>query len=129
MHRSFLGGERLALNPEADAELYEGQANECRWNAAELIAAELKSGKSQRQLAEEIGKSQKHVFRANTLWKRHGDSYTNHSLTETYSAELKSGKSQRQLADEIGKSQKHVCFAAKAWNVFGEYLGTPSRTP
>jgi hypothetical protein len=42
-----------------------------QWKAAELIAGELADGKSQRELAREIGKSQPHVFRMNWVWQRY----------------------------------------------------------
>ena len=47
---------------ETEADEHE-QAGRLRWEAAQLIAAELEAGKSTRDLAGEIGKSQTHVTR------------------------------------------------------------------
>lgn len=52
--------ERI-IRLEADADKLQAEADELRWEAARLIAEELDGGKSQRQLAREIGKSQPHV--------------------------------------------------------------------
>jgi hypothetical protein len=54
--------------------------------AAERIAAELESGKSQRQLAREIGKSQTHVCHMAKAWELYrGESLGNHpSFNEAY---------------------------------------------
>jgi hypothetical protein len=43
-----------------------------RWAVAEDIAAELADGKSQRQLAVEISKSQSHISKMLSAWKRYG---------------------------------------------------------
>lgn len=59
-----LPGPRLAPFPVSD---------ECRWRAAELIAAELATGKTQRQLAEEIGKTHQHAGYMNRVWTRFGN--------------------------------------------------------
>lgn len=53
---------------EAAADVKDVEASELRWLAAELIVAELESGKSQRQLAREIGKTQQHVSRVKISW-------------------------------------------------------------
>lgn len=55
---------------EKQAEQHEAIADEFRWKAAELIAAELTAGKTQRQLGEEIGKTQQHVSRMNRVWRK-----------------------------------------------------------
>jgi hypothetical protein len=53
------------IQNERDAEMYEAQANDCKWAAAEDIAAELaeRGPGQQSQLAREIGKSRGHVQR------------------------------------------------------------------
>lgn len=57
---------------QADAARAEADANRYHWEAAELIAHELETGISQRQLAREIGKSQGHVSKCAVLWARCG---------------------------------------------------------
>jgi hypothetical protein len=57
---------------EAAAEKLQGQADTHRWMAAKLIAEELADGKSQRDLAAEIGKSKVHVQRMKKLWEVFG---------------------------------------------------------
>jgi hypothetical protein len=52
--------------------MYEAQANDCKWAAAEGIAAELADGKSQRQLGREIGKDEKHVRLMRKCWEQCG---------------------------------------------------------
>ncbi len=58
---------------EKQAEQHEAIADDFRWKAAELIAAELAAGKTQRQLAAEIGKDHRHIGRMNRVWQRFGD--------------------------------------------------------
>jgi hypothetical protein len=57
---------------ERQADDHEARADEFRWRAAELIAAELAAGKTQRQLAAEIGKARAHVRHMDRLWERFG---------------------------------------------------------
>jgi hypothetical protein len=57
---------------EASADHHERVADRERWEAAELIAAELDSGKSMRQLGAEIGKSHTHVRRMAQVWRDYG---------------------------------------------------------
>jgi len=47
----------------------QGQADEVRWLAAQRIFEELESGKTQRQLAEEISKSVAHVNFMSKVWR------------------------------------------------------------
>ena len=61
------------IQNEQDAELYQAQADECKWAASEDIAAELADGKTQRQLGSEIGKSHKHVGYMATAWRKFGN--------------------------------------------------------
>src|SRR5258706_10246459 len=56
---------------EADADKLDSEASDLRWKAAELIHAELQTGKSQAQLAMEIGKSQAHVSYMARCWDYH----------------------------------------------------------
>ena len=62
---------------EAEADQAEATASEIRWEAARLIWEELQSGKPQRQLAREIGKSQGHVSKCSAMWERYADSPEN----------------------------------------------------
>lgn len=57
---------------EAEADRLSASADALRWEAAELIAAELESGKTQRQLAEEIGKHHTHVGFMSRVWDKFG---------------------------------------------------------
>lgn len=57
---------------EASADRLEQAADQARWEAAELIAAELDSGKTLRGLGEEIGKSHPHVHRMAQVWRDYG---------------------------------------------------------
>lgn len=58
---------------EAEAERLDQEADGHRWEAASLIAQELANGKSQRELAAEIGKSQTHVSLMAKVWHEWGD--------------------------------------------------------
>jgi hypothetical protein len=60
------------IQTESDADKLLAESDALRWHAAELIAAELADGKSQRQLAREIGKSQAHVSKCAKLWTLYG---------------------------------------------------------
>jgi len=44
-----------------------------RWEAAQLYAAELAAGRSQREVARLVGKDQSHVSRMVRVWREHGD--------------------------------------------------------
>lgn len=56
------------IKAEAEAGRLQGESDQWRWLAAELIAGEIYDGKSQRQLAREIGKSHQHVSRMVQCW-------------------------------------------------------------
>lgn len=56
------------IKAEAEADRLQNETDAWHWLAAELIAAELDEGKSQRQLAREIGKSHQHVSRMVRCW-------------------------------------------------------------
>ncbi len=58
---------------EHAADALQATRDEHRWDAARLIAEELASGKSQRQLGEEIGRDHKHVARMAKVWRTFGD--------------------------------------------------------
>src|SRR5262245_18111411 len=60
----------VIIDCEQKADAHLAEADALRWQAAELIAAELADGKTQRQLAEEIGKSQPHVCYMAAVWQR-----------------------------------------------------------
>lgn len=57
------------IEHEAAADELAAASDAHRWEAARLIADELAAGKSQRQLAAEIGKSQTHVSRMARVWE------------------------------------------------------------
>ena len=57
---------------EQAADLLTERADVHRWEAARLIASELESGKTQRALAAEIGKSPIHVSYMARVWRDHG---------------------------------------------------------
>lgn len=63
-----------------------------RWRAAENIAAELADGKTQRQLAEEIGKDHRHVGRMAQVWREFGDHGPQERSFDSYYQEVKRGK-------------------------------------
>lgn len=54
---------------ETEAQKLYENAEALQWEAAELIATELAEGKTQRELAKEIGKSQMHVSYMSRIWK------------------------------------------------------------
>ncbi len=60
---------RQIIAHEQAADALDVAADAHRWEAARLIAEELAAGKSQRQLAAEIGKSQTHVSRMARVWQ------------------------------------------------------------
>lgn len=66
--RSIINHEREAVECTAAAGRMIALAEKHRWEAARLIVEELDSGKSQAQLAREIGKSQPHVHRMAKCW-------------------------------------------------------------
>lgn len=72
---------------EQAADLLSERADEHRWEAARLISEELETGKSQRQLASEIGKSQPHVWRMNQCWKRYFKVSEPPSFNEIYNSD------------------------------------------
>jgi hypothetical protein len=53
-----------------------------RWEAARLMVVELDGGKSQRQLAEEIGRDQSLISRCAKVWRKWGDEYTHHLASQ-----------------------------------------------
>jgi hypothetical protein len=64
----------------------EKEADDAQWEAARLISEELAEGKSQRQLAREIGKSQPHVLYMHRCWRLR-DNYSYHSsFSEVYNS-------------------------------------------
>lgn len=75
----------------------ERQADDAQWEAARLIAEELAEGKSQRQLAREIGKSQAHVFRMNRCWALR-ETLGFHILNEAYHSPEVRGKHDPELS-------------------------------
>lgn len=60
------------IDLESRADELESDASALRWQAAERIAAELAEGKTQRQLASEISKSQGHVAKCSKIWLMYG---------------------------------------------------------
>ncbi len=60
------------------------------WKAAELIAAELADGKTQTQLAKEIGKSQNHVSIMNRVWALYNQVVERPPFAEAYAEAKKS---------------------------------------
>lgn len=78
----------------------ERQADDAQWEAARLIAAELDDGKSQRQLAREIGKTHTHV-RYMALaweWKLKFPPYELPPFNEVYNSSEVRGSRQPELA-------------------------------
>jgi hypothetical protein len=80
------------------------KSEEHRWEAARLTAEELESGKSQGQLAREIRKSKKHVWRMKEVWIHWGDAYKRHEID---------GRSFSSLENEIGGLTRHAEVASK----------------
>lgn len=76
----------IKLEAEADKLSEEYENN--RWETARLISDELASGTSQRQLASQVGKSQMHISRMNTVWQRNArvSLEDRPSFTEAYNA-------------------------------------------
>jgi len=72
------------IEHERLAEELQAQSDQHRWEAARLIAAELADGKSQRQLSQEIGKSQTHVSFAAKTWELYGGDYLGNRLRLTW---------------------------------------------
>ncbi len=66
--------EQLVGEYEDAAQRYREDAEKARWRAAELIHSELtETGKSHRQLGQEIGKSHTHVRRMAKVWECYGN--------------------------------------------------------
>jgi hypothetical protein len=63
------------IHHEAEADRLTAEASEHRWEAARLIVEELVTGKTQRQLAQEIGKSHVHVGAMARVWRTHGGNH------------------------------------------------------
>src|SRR5579863_1373665 len=79
-------------------------ADVLHWKAAELIAAELADGKSQRELAHEIGKSQPHVNRMVRCWRLR-DTHGYQSFGELYhSPEVRGPSAAKQIGGGTAKS-------------------------
>ena len=57
---------------ERQAARHDGKASGLHWQAAELVAAELATGKTAAKLAEQIGKSSSWVTQAAKVWRRWG---------------------------------------------------------
>lgn len=64
----------------------EREADDAQWEAARLITEELDSGKSQRQLAREIGKSQTHVRYMAKCWLLRENYSFHSSFSELYNS-------------------------------------------
>jgi hypothetical protein len=96
------------IQNERDAEMYEAQANDCRWAAAEDIAAELAAGKSQSQLGREIGKSNVHVRYMALTWKlklKFKDDDTRPPFNELYNSPEVRGVPKAKDPEPLGGSE------------------------
>lgn len=83
----------------------EREADDAQWEAARLITEELAAGKSQRQLAREIGKSLSHVHYMAKCWKLsvHYSEHSYASFSEFYNSPLirtAEGKAESEPAKE-----------------------------
>ena len=67
------------------------QADRLRWRAAELISAEMDAGKTQRQLAEDTGKSVTHVGRMRRVFTHFHHVRDELRSFNSYYAEVKAG--------------------------------------
>ncbi len=65
-------------------------SDECRWKAAELIAAELADGKTRQRLAEEIDKGQAHVCYMARAWSLFDHQVIKPPFSEAYAEAKKS---------------------------------------
>src|SRR5690606_33905695 len=61
------------IHHEAEADRLQGEADAHRWEAARLIAEELDGGKSGRQLAREINKTETHVRYMRKTWEENAN--------------------------------------------------------
>lgn len=89
---------------ERAAELLTEKANGHRWEAARLIASELDNGKTQRALAEEIGKSKSHVVYMAMTWNEFGHHGDQERSFDSYYQEVKSKPPELTPADVPLKS-------------------------
>lgn len=74
------------IDHERQADQLAAAADAHRWEAARLIATELASGKTQRQLAAQIGKSQAHVSFMARAWRDYHGNQDRPAFTEVYQA-------------------------------------------
>ena len=99
---------------ERQADQHAKAADELRWEAAELIASELAEGKTQRQLAGEIGKGHTHVCFMARTWNLFGYQVTKPSFAEAYAEARKSEETrdaeQRERARLTAVSYRTVIF-------------------
>lgn len=95
-----LFGEVLSLRVQQIIRL-EREADDAQWEAARLISEELDSGKSQRQLAREIGKSQTHVRYMVKCWSLRENYSFHSSFSELYnSPEIRAASEKPEPAPE-----------------------------
>jgi hypothetical protein len=102
---------------EAEAQRLSTSADGLRWEAAELIAAELESGKTQRQLAEEIGKSVMHVNYMNKVWAVHHGVQDGSRSFDSYYQEVKratSGVDESELTSSPQPQSPAPSLSSKA---------------
>lgn len=87
--------EQIILLQKQEGELTEElEAN--RWEQARLISEELAGCKTQRELAENIGKSHVHVGTMARVWREFGNHGYQHCRTfDSYYQEVKRGKAER----------------------------------
>jgi hypothetical protein len=90
---------RQIINCEAEAERHTAKANDLRWKAAQLMVEEL-AGKSQTQLAKDIGKSEGHVSFCVKAWRLYHDKDPRPRWQEAYDA------AQNRKGSKRGKSKK-----------------------
>lgn len=74
------------IDHERQADQLAAAADAHRWEAARLIAAELAGGKTQRQLAAQIGKSQAHVSFMARAWRDYHGNQDRPAFAEVYQA-------------------------------------------
>lgn len=94
--------EKLADQQAATAAKYEQN----RWRTAELIYAELQTGKTQQQLADEIDKGRTHVVYMNAVWTRH--------LGDTPEDRPRFNEAYQAAKDHVTVEERHAQLAVKA---------------
>ena len=99
---------------ERQADQHAKAADELRWEAAELIASELADGKTQRQLAAEIGKTHNHARWMARAWQLFGDQVSRPPFSAAYAEAKKSEETrdaeQRERARLTAVSYRTVIF-------------------